>query len=95
MRTDLLLDRGEKKIIAVTQDDVEPILERNHALRCEPQKSDWGRHIATIPNVILTRWLNEEYTRGNVSLRMFTPEFDALVARKLDDPEWKFLRTDK
>jgi hypothetical protein len=99
MRTNLLLDRTERKIIAVTEQDVEPILERNHLLRSMPQsprrRGDWGRHVATIPNVILVRWLNEEYARGNVQLRMFTTEFDALVARKLSDPDWKFLRTDK
>jgi hypothetical protein len=99
MRTNLRLDRTERKIIAVTEQDVEPILERNHLLRSMPQpprrRGDWGRHVATIPNVILVRWLNEEYARGNVQLRMFTTEFDALVARKLSDPDWKFLRTDK
>jgi hypothetical protein len=58
------------------------------------QKSDWGRHVASIPNVILTRWLNEEYERGNVTIRLFGPEMDALVDRKLKDPEWAFLRTD-
>lgn len=74
--------------------DVEPILERNKELRKEAQKSDWGRHVASIPNVILTRWLNEEWERGNVSIRLFGPEMDALVERKLKDPEWAYLRTD-
>jgi hypothetical protein len=95
MRTDLLLDCAEGKIIANATQDVEPILARSHALRSEPQRSDWGRHIATIPNVILVRWLNEEYARGNTQLRMFTREFDELVATKLRDPDWKFLRTDR
>jgi hypothetical protein len=95
MRTSLLLDRGERKIVALSEQDVEPILERNHALRGEPQRSDWGRHVATIPNVILVKWLNEEHARGNTRLRLFGREFDALVARKLADPDWKFLRTDK
>jgi hypothetical protein len=95
MRTDLILDRNEKQIIAYTEQDCEPILECNKLLRSMPQKSDWGRHIASIPNVILTKWLNEEYARGNVGLRMFSKEFDELVARKLRDPEWKYLRTDK
>jgi hypothetical protein len=93
MRTDVLLRDGE--IIANTTQDVEAILERNAALRGEPQKSDWGRHVATIPNVILVRWLNEEYARGNTSLRMFTREFDEIVERKLRDPDWAYLRTDK
>lgn len=95
MRTDVLLDRTDKRIIASTWQDVEPILERNKALRSQPQKSDWGRHVATIPNVILVRWLNEEYAAGNVGLRMYTPEFNELVACKLADPDWAYLRVDK
>jgi len=94
MRTDLLLDRTDKTIVASTWQDVAPILARNKALRREPQRSDWGRHIATIPNVILVQWLNEEYARGNVGLRLFGKEFDALIARKLRDPEWRELRVD-
>jgi hypothetical protein len=94
MRTRLSLDRGEKLIVAETMQDVEPILEHNKELRRQQQRSDWGRHIATIPNVILVRWLNEEHARGNVGLRLFGREFDALVARKLRDPDWKHLRTD-
>lgn len=75
--------------------DVEPILERNKFLRSQEQRSDWGRHIAEIPNVIYIRWLDEEHARGNTSLRMFTPAFDEVVAKKLKDPEWSYLRTDK
>ena len=75
--------------------DVEPILEHNAMLRTLDQKSDWGRHIASIPNVIMTRWLNEEYAAGNIDLKMFSPEFDLIVEKKLKDPEWAFLRTDK
>lgn len=92
MLTRLSLDRGEKLIVAETMQDVEPILERNKALQGEAQRSDWGRHVASIPNVILVKWLNEEHARGNTSLRLFSPEFDALIARKLQDPEWRHLR---
>lgn len=75
--------------------DVDPILEWNKAARAEDQKSDWGRHVARIPNVIYVRWLDEEHAKGNTSLRMFSPEFDAIVQRKLQDPEWAYLRVDK
>jgi hypothetical protein len=51
--------------------------------------------VARIPNVILTRWLNEEWQRGNISIKLFGPEMDALVERKLQDPDWAWLRTDK
>ncbi len=94
MLTELILDRNHSRIIASTTQDIEPILDRNHVLRGEPQRSDWGRHVASIPNVILVHWLNEEYAAGNTRLRMFSPEFNAIVERKLADPNWKKLRTD-
>jgi hypothetical protein len=99
MRTDILLDRNDRKIVARSVQDVDDILERNKALRSMPQpprrRGDWGRHIASIPNVILVKWLNEEYISGNVGLRMYTAEFNELVQRKLQDPDWAYLRTDK
>ena len=84
---------GDRMAVETSQ-DVGDILERNKRLRLEAQKSDWGRHVASIPNVILTKWLNEEWERGNSTIRLFGPEMDALVARKLKDPEWAYLRTD-
>jgi hypothetical protein len=83
-----------RTIIRERVQDVEPILERNALLRTMEQKSDWGRHIASIPNVIMERWFNEEYERGNVSLRLYSKEMDEIVARKLKDPQWAYLRTD-
>lgn len=93
MQTIVLLDHGGAVIASTTQ-DVEPILARNARLRREPQRRDWARHVASIPNVILVKWLNEEHARGNTGLRLFTREFDELVARKLADPDWAYLRTD-
>lgn len=98
MHTQLILQeapRAKDSIVVVnSMQDVEPILERNKQLRLMEQRSDWGRHVASIPNVIMTRWLNEEHARGNNNLRMFTKEFDELVAKKLRDPDWAYLRTD-
>jgi hypothetical protein len=101
MRTEILLERApqvrDSRIVIVSTQDVEPILERNKALRGEPQRGhDCARLVADIPAVILVRWLNEEYARGNTHLRLFTREFnDTVVRRKLQDPEWRYLRTDK
>lgn len=90
-----LVNLGDRTVAVVSRDDVEPILERNKALRTMPQKSDWGRHVASIPNIIMVKWLNEEWGRGNTDLRYLSPEWDRIVERKLQDPEWKYLRTDK
>lgn len=87
-------DKAERKLLFERVQDIEDILENNKTLRTQEQKSDWGRHIASIPNIIMERWLNEEYAKGNTALRMFTREFDELVAKKLKDPDWAFLRTD-
>lgn len=94
MKTEIV-NLGKHHIGVYSEDDVEDTLERNHVLRGIPQKSDWGRHIGTIPAIILVKWLNEEWNRGNTKLKCFSKEFDKLVARKLEDPEWKYLRVDK
>ncbi|MGX1362582.1 hypothetical protein [Bradyrhizobium elkanii] len=92
--TRIHIDSNGQDVAVEMVQDVEPILEHNKMLRSLAQKSDWGRHVASIPNVIMTRWLNEELERGNTTIKMFGPEMDALVDRKLKDPEWAYLRTD-
>ena len=95
MKTSIVADLSEKRQVTVfSEDDVEDVLERNKTLRGIEQKSDWGRHIATIPNIIMVQWLNEEWRRGNTGLRYLSKEWDRLVERKLRDPDWAFLRTD-
>jgi hypothetical protein len=85
---------GEDLAIEHVQ-DCDPILDWNKEARRDEQKSDWGRHVAKIPNVIYVKWLNEEHAKGNTNLRLFTEEFDRIVQRKIQDPEWAHLRTDK
>lgn len=95
LETRIHLDKNGQDLAVESIQDVEPILDWNKWSRTQEQKSDWGRHIARIPNVIYVQWLNEEYAKGNTTLRMYSKEFDALVARKLKDPEWAYLRVDK
>lgn len=85
---------GEDLAIEHVQ-DCDDILEWNKEARRDEQRSDWGRHVARIPNVIYVQWLNEEHARGNTNLRLFTKEFDKIVQKKLQDPEWVHLRTDR
>jgi hypothetical protein len=96
--TRILLDKAAKardsRIVVVTEQDVEPILDHNSALRAMPQRSDWGRHVASIPVVELTRWLNEEWARGNTSIRWGSAEFDELIRRKIYDRDNIKLRVD-
>jgi hypothetical protein len=60
--------------------------------RTDPQKSDWGRHIASIPNIILVRWMDED---GVNVLGMSSEEWGKYIKRKLDDPDWRHLRVDR
>jgi hypothetical protein len=86
------VDASERRVIFERVQDVEPILEHNKMLQTMPQKSDWGRHIGSIPNVILERWIHEE---GVNYLALPGDEFARLIRRKLNDPDWRHLRTDK
>ena len=89
------LDAGGKDLAVEHVQDVEPILEWNKQARAEHQPSDWGRHVARIPNVVLVKWYDEACAKGRGGLRMFSPEFDEIVAGKLRDPEWAYLRVDR
>lgn len=95
VQTSLHIDESAANFTFKRSQDVEDIIEANKVDQSVSQRSDWGRLKARIPNIFLEQWLNEEYRRGNVNLRLFTPEFDKLIDRKLQDPDWRFLRTDK
>lgn len=94
VETSLHVDESAETFTFRRSQDVEDIINLNKHLQGVSQQNDWGRHVARIPNIFLEQWLNEEYARGNASLRMYTPEFDKLVERKLQDPDWRFLRVD-
>lgn len=73
--------------------DAEPYLERNKVLRDTAQTADWGKHVASVPVVLLERWLQEEAERGH-RVQFGSKEFNEIVWRKLRDPDFAYLRTD-
>lgn len=87
-------DAGAREFTFLRVQDVEDILDDNKRLQNEAQRSDWHRHIATIPNIFLEKWLHEELDRGRVGLKIGTKEFDEIIKRKLQDPDYRHLRTD-
>ena len=87
--TRLTLKDGD--LIVHSYQDCEAIIERNKALRSLPQKCDWGRHVATIPNNVLLKWMLEE---GVPVFGMPAHEWDKFLKKKLSDPDWRDLRTD-
>ena len=52
--TRIHIDSNGQDVAVEMVQDVEPILEHNKMLRSLAQNSDWGRHVASIPNVIMT-----------------------------------------
>jgi hypothetical protein len=88
-------DPGDRLLTVCHWQDVEDIIECNKRLANEPKpKSDWGRHYATIPHNIRFKWWIEE-TNGNPDMPIFSMRFEnEVVARKLEDPEWRALRVD-
>jgi hypothetical protein len=86
---------SERKYHFTRTQDVEPIIENNKRLQSEPQKSDWGRHVASVPLIFIEKELNREYDRGNTSLRYLGPGFDEWYKKTfIDNPEYRAFRTD-
>lgn len=88
--SDIVIKDG---VLHVTRtQDVEPYLDINKAMQNAPQ-SRWLKgfhHIATIPNVILEKWMTEE---GAPVLSMTKEEFGRFIRRKLRDPDYRYLKT--
>ncbi len=85
----------EGDVIVRNTQDVEPILEHNKRLKRDAEEGNGGytpsrdmRRVASIPNVVILKWFCEE------GINVFNDEHWPWVAsRKLDDPEYEYLRT--
>jgi len=72
--------------------DVEPFLELNKALQNDPEysrqgiKQSWW-HVARIPILVQEKWLREE------GIDIYNKDHWPKVKQKLNDPEWRYLRT--
>ena len=74
-----------------TVQDVAPVLERNKALQ-NADDGGWSptrdlRRAATIPDIIILKWRNEE------GIDVFDPNHWPAVKRKLNSSEYRWLRT--
>ena len=67
--------------------DVSPTLEWNKKLQNTPQKSESFHHIASIPPIVIERWLNES------GLSYGSREFLLFMKKMVRDPDWRHLRT--
>lgn len=84
-------DPIDDELTFINRQDCEPTLQLNKQLYNDGTDGygptrEW-RRIASIPNIILEKWLKEE------GIRYWDSEDTHKLAAKLDDPEWRFLRT--
>lgn len=81
-------EQGDRLIVESIQ-DVEPILNRNRELQKDKSltrgKEMW--HVASIPNIVIEQWMKE-------GINLFRKEDWSKVKAKLNDPNYKYLRTD-
>lgn len=80
-----------KETTIETIQDVEPILEMNRSLQNDNDYSKSGMknefwHAARIPNNVQYQWLKE-------GIDIFNKDHWPKVKQKLNDPEWRHLRT--
>lgn len=92
--TRVYYDRLEQKTVVAQIQDVAPIFEDNAKLRGIEQRSDWGRHVARIPNVFLEKILNDAHARGNTSMKLFDREFMKEVKKLIKDRDFNKVRVD-
>lgn len=71
--------------------DVQPYLDRNKADQAAnvqgARRSKELRRVASIPLVVVEQWLKE-------GIDVFNPAHAVKVKRRLQDPEYRYLRTD-
>jgi hypothetical protein len=82
-------DDGDRTSVVSLQ-DAEPILERNKAMAAHNDgytPSRELRRVASIPLILVLKWLNEE------GWYAFDPNARDRLKRKLNDPEYRWLRT--
>lgn len=84
-------DPDDRMVIERVQ-DVAPYLERNKRDQAAnvqgAKRSADMRRVASIPLVVVEKWLKEE------GLDVFNPDHEKRLLRKLQDPDNRFLRTD-
>lgn len=83
---------GNSYVVSVQ--DVSAILEQNKT-RQNDGTGGWnqardGRSAGFIPTNILQKWADEI---GVPFHELFEPEYEPFITRKLNDPDWRYLRT--
>lgn len=68
------------------EQDVQPILDRNAQIRNHSTPGKEFRLAASIPLWVIEKWYQE-------GINVFQKEHEAALKKKLNDPDWAWLRT--
>ena len=83
------IDNQDGTFTVASSQDVAPFLDRNKAMATANDGFNQARDmrcLASIPNIVLMQWLNEA---GSMEI-LRDPKF---LAKKLNDPDYLYLRT--
>lgn len=81
---------GDGGFTLTSEADCAPVIDANKALSGGSGREHWKgeyRKEASIPSIILLKWLNED------GIQWWTPEGQERIVRKLNDPDWRYLKT--
>jgi hypothetical protein len=83
-------DEPDDLFVVQKQQDVEPILKNNHALRTlndgfTPSRD--MKRIASIPMIVINHW------REKLGIDIYDPNDLKKVKQLLNDPDWQYLKT--
>lgn len=86
----------DKHIVNYTQ-DVEPILEQNKAANNSGHDGYWqnraAKQFAEVPMIFAMKWMKDDGLEGRAYFRMNKHDKEQYVRRKLNDPDYAFMRT--
>lgn len=92
LKTTMEISSDGKTFDITKEQDVEAILNYNKAMTNMQGKKahdDCYNHAARIPAIIQVKWLKED------NLNIFNPDHEKRLKAKLNDPEWRYLRTNE
>lgn len=88
---------GDGSITVRTYQDVEPVVEHNKVRQTDGSngygKSRELRHLATIPDNVVMKWLMDAHVAPGVYMRWKKRERMAFYRKHLNNPDWQYLRS--
>jgi hypothetical protein len=91
VKTYIKKDHAGKGLIFRREQDATPVIQQNHeAERDQANDLRFGRRFASVPMVILEKWIEE-----GIDYRLISkdPKMARAFKQKLSDPEFKYFRT--